>query len=40
MESINNSKDAIVARRLIAARTWFDPHQLADPTRALPECVR
>jgi 3-phenylpropionate/trans-cinnamate dioxygenase ferredoxin reductase subunit len=39
VESINNSKDAIVARKLIAARARLDPRQLADPTRALAECA-
>lgn len=39
VESINNSKDSMVARRLIAARTHCDPNRLADPTRALIECV-
>jgi NADPH-dependent 2,4-dienoyl-CoA reductase/sulfur reductase-like enzyme len=38
VESINNSKDAIVTRKLIATRTCLDPRQLADATRALPEC--
>jgi hypothetical protein len=39
VESINNARDSLAARKLIAARVRLDPHRLADPTRALIECA-
>ncbi|MFC4314239.1 NAD(P)/FAD-dependent oxidoreductase [Steroidobacter flavus] len=35
VESVGNSKDAIAARRLIAARSHLEPHHLANPACGL-----
>lgn len=39
IDTVNNAKDQMAARKLIAARTRPDPAKLADPGIALKDCV-
>jgi len=39
IETVNQARDQMAARKLIAARTIFDPQKLADASIALKDCV-
>lgn len=39
IDTVNRAKDQMAARKLIAARTRFDPAKLADPAVALRDCA-
>jgi 3-phenylpropionate/trans-cinnamate dioxygenase ferredoxin reductase subunit len=39
LDAINNPKDYMAARKLIAERAVLDPNRLADPAIALKDCV-
>lgn len=39
IDTVNNAKDQMAARKLIAARFRADPHTLADASRALKDCA-
>jgi 3-phenylpropionate/trans-cinnamate dioxygenase ferredoxin reductase component len=39
VDTVNNPKDQMAARKLVAARVRVDPQKLADPTIALKDCV-